>query len=118
MCARNKAFHQPPVGLLKPLPIPTRPWSHIAIDFVTGLPVSKGNTVILMVVDRFSKAVSHFIPLPIFPSAKTMSQILVIIVIRLFYISPFNNLKDALKRCEIQSYKFKEELVMSGEVDG
>uniref|UniRef100_A0A8C7YF90 Gypsy retrotransposon integrase-like protein 1 n=1 Tax=Oryzias sinensis TaxID=183150 RepID=A0A8C7YF90_9TELE len=37
-CARNKASHQPPAGLLRPLPVPGRPWSHIVLDFVTGLP--------------------------------------------------------------------------------
>ncbi len=35
----------------------------ISLDFVTGLPKSQGNTVILVVVDRFSKA-CHLIPLP------------------------------------------------------
>lgn len=29
-------------------------WSHINLDFVTSLPPSEGNTVILTVVDRFS----------------------------------------------------------------
>uniref|UniRef100_A0A8C6M5V1 Gypsy retrotransposon integrase-like protein 1 n=1 Tax=Nothobranchius furzeri TaxID=105023 RepID=A0A8C6M5V1_NOTFU len=38
ICARNKNSNQPPAGLLNPLPVPTRPWSHIALDFVTGLP--------------------------------------------------------------------------------
>lgn len=38
------------------------------MDFVTGLPPSEGNTVILTIVDCFSKAV-HFIPLPKLPSA-------------------------------------------------
>ncbi|XP_043952230.1 uncharacterized protein LOC122819513 [Gambusia affinis] len=37
----NKSSHRPPSGLLQPLPVPKRPWSHIAIDFVTGLPSSK-----------------------------------------------------------------------------
>ncbi|XP_031415817.1 uncharacterized protein LOC116218392 [Clupea harengus] len=32
-CACNKTSNQPPVGLLQPLPVPKRPWSHIALDF-------------------------------------------------------------------------------------
>ncbi len=40
----------------------------ISLDFVTGLPKSQGNTVILVVVDRFSKA-CHLIPLPKIPTA-------------------------------------------------
>lgn len=38
------------------LPIPNRPWSHIAVDFVTDLPPSDTFTCILVAVDRFSKA--------------------------------------------------------------
>ena len=62
MCARGKALHRPLAGLLRLLLIPTRPWSHIALDFVTVLPESRGCTTILTIVDRFSKAV-HFVPL-------------------------------------------------------
>ncbi|XP_048027531.1 integrin alpha-M-like [Megalobrama amblycephala] len=69
VCARGKTSNRPPEGLLQPLSVPSRPWSHIALDFVTGLPPSQGNTVILTVVDRFSKA-AHFIPLPKLPTAK------------------------------------------------
>ena len=68
-CACNKTSNQPPAGLLQPLPVPMRPWSHIALDFVTGLPPSDGNTAVLTIVDRFSKAV-HFVPLSKLPSAK------------------------------------------------
>ena len=35
ICAQFKVTHQPPQGLLQPLPIPYRLWSHIALDFVT-----------------------------------------------------------------------------------
>lgn len=76
VCAQNKTSNAPPVGLLHPLPIPSRPWSHLALDFVTGLPESMGNTVILTVVDRFSKT-AHFIPLPKLPSAKETAQVMV-----------------------------------------
>jgi len=75
VCARSKASHRPPAGLLRPLPIPSRPWSHIAVDFVTGLPPSEGNTVILTIIDRFSKAV-HYVPLPKLPSALETADLL------------------------------------------
>jgi len=44
--ARGKTANQPPAGLLRPVPVPSRPWSHIALDFVTGLLPSKGNTIL------------------------------------------------------------------------
>uniref|UniRef100_A0A3P9PCK2 Gypsy retrotransposon integrase-like protein 1 n=1 Tax=Poecilia reticulata TaxID=8081 RepID=A0A3P9PCK2_POERE len=76
VCARNKSSHLPLSGLLQPLPIPKRPWSHIAIDFVTGLPVSNGMTTIFTVVDRFSKA-CHLIPLRKLPTSFQTAQLLV-----------------------------------------
>lgn len=75
-CSRNKVSHWPPTGLLHPLPVPSWPWSHITLDFVTGLPASKSNTTILSTVDRFSKAV-HFVALPNLPSAREMANRLV-----------------------------------------
>ena len=53
VCNQNKTSRRPPAGFLHPLPVPHRPWSHISLDFVTGLPTSKGDTAILTVVDRF-----------------------------------------------------------------
>lgn len=75
VCARSKSSHQAPAGLLCPLPVPSCPWSHIAVDFVTGLPPSEGNTTILTIIDRFSKAV-HFVPLPKLPSATETADLL------------------------------------------
>lgn len=87
VCALGKSSHGPPAGMLCPLPIPGRPWSHIALDFVTGLPQSQGNTTILTIVDRFSKAV-HFVALPKLPTAhetagRGPAELLVLHVFRL-----------------------------------
>lgn len=61
VCA-SKSSHHAPAGLLRPRPIPHRPWLHITVDFVTGLSPSEGNTI-LTIVDRFSKLVHPFEPL-------------------------------------------------------
>lgn len=82
VCAQSKTSRCPVAGLLQPLPVPKRPWSHISLDFVTGLPLSEGNTTILTIVDRFSKMV-HFVPLPKLPSAKETAELLLCHVFRL-----------------------------------
>lgn len=76
ICAHGRAQHQAPQGLLQPLIIPGRLWSHIALDFVIGLPPSKGNTVIVTIVDWFSKA-AHFLALPKIPTALETANLLV-----------------------------------------
>ncbi len=67
-CAISKSPRYLPAGKLLPLPVPNRPWSHLGVDFVTDLPVSEGNTCILVVVDRFSKS-CRLIPLKNLPTA-------------------------------------------------
>ena len=68
ICAQGKASHQSPLGLLQPLPVPSCPWSHVALDFVTGLPKSEVNDTILTSMDRFSKS-AHYVALPKLPTA-------------------------------------------------
>lgn len=74
VCACNKNNNQPPAGLLLPLSSPRHLWSHIALDFVTCLPVSEGYSAVFTIVHCFSKA-AHFIPLPKLPSASETAQI-------------------------------------------
>lgn len=47
ICNMNKPSHQWPAGLLQLLAILHWPWSNIAVDFITNLPLSQGNTTIL-----------------------------------------------------------------------
>lgn len=62
ICQRNKVEHLHLAGLLQPLPVPTRVWEDISMDFEEGLPRVNGKSVILTVVDRQSKY-AHFLPL-------------------------------------------------------
>ncbi|KAI2645252.1 Transposon Tf2-6 polyprotein [Labeo rohita] len=68
LCAQSKTPKELPSGLLQPLPIPQRPWSHLSIDFITDLPPSNEFTAILVTIDRFSKS-CRLIPLKGLPSA-------------------------------------------------
>ncbi|KAK1800326.1 hypothetical protein P4O66_005466, partial [Electrophorus voltai] len=60
VCGQSKMPKTLPASKLMPLPAPERPWSHIALDFVTDLPCSEGTTTILTVVDRFSRGSTHY----------------------------------------------------------
>ena len=69
VCARAKAPHHKPFGLLQPLPIPDRAWESVSTDFIVKLPPSrdpgrlKGGEFdsIWVVVDRLTKMV-HLVP--------------------------------------------------------
>ncbi|KAL1269106.1 hypothetical protein QQF64_031395 [Cirrhinus molitorella] len=92
ICQTSKSPRHLPAGLLQPLPTPQRPWSHIAIDFITDLPNSQGNTTIFTIVDRFSKA-CRLLPLPKLPSAFEAAELLCNHVFR-FYGLPDDIVSD------------------------
>ena len=62
VCQRNKGETIKTPGLLQPLSIPSQRWEEVSMDFITGLPRSKGHNVIMVVVDRLTKY-AHFISL-------------------------------------------------------
>jgi hypothetical protein len=71
-----------PAGLLLPLPVPQGVWTDIALDFIEALPRVKGKSVILTVVDRFSKY-CHFISLAHPYSAESVAQAFFSDIVRL-----------------------------------
>ncbi|GBG59146.1 hypothetical protein CBR_g32163 [Chara braunii] len=64
LCQRNKVQRKPPLGLLKPLPIPDSPAQSVSIDFTDlGKTTPRGMRQVMVCVDKFSKY-AEFIPLP------------------------------------------------------
>nr|GEZ09718.1 putative reverse transcriptase domain-containing protein [Tanacetum cinerariifolium] len=62
-CAKVKAEHQRPSGLLVQPAIPMWKWDNIIMDFVTKLPKSlQGLDTIWVIVDRLTKS-AHFLPI-------------------------------------------------------
>ena len=59
VCQQNKVETIKTPSLPHPLSIPSQPWEEISMDFITGLPKSKGKSVIMVVVDRLTKY-AHF----------------------------------------------------------
>jgi transposase InsO family protein len=64
-CQNTAIPRHKPYGKLEPLPVPSRPWAEVSLDFITQLPVSyigtKEYDAVLVVVDRYSK-MARFIP--------------------------------------------------------
>ncbi|GKF43796.1 putative reverse transcriptase domain-containing protein [Tanacetum coccineum] len=62
-CAKVKAEHQKPSGLLQQPEIPEWKWENITMDFVSGLPrTPSGYDSIWVIVDRLTKS-AHFLPM-------------------------------------------------------
>ena len=71
-CQHTKYETQRPIGLLFPLLVPCRPWEDLSLDFIIGLSAFRGNTAILVIVDRFSKGI-HLAMLPTHHTAYTVA---------------------------------------------
>ncbi|KAD3068716.1 hypothetical protein E3N88_36596 [Mikania micrantha] len=82
VCQRCKASSAVPGGLLQPLNIPDAIWEDLAMNFIVGLPPSKGFNVILVVVDHLSKY-AHFLLLKHPYTARYVADLFIKEIIRL-----------------------------------
>jgi hypothetical protein len=83
VCQHNKIGHLHPVVLLQPLAIPTSVWHNVALNFVEGFRKVAGKSVILMVVDQFSKY-AHFSTLGHSYSATIVTKAFFNTIVRLY----------------------------------
>jgi hypothetical protein len=82
VCQQTKPANHSPYGLLQPLPIPDKVWEDVSLDFIVGLPSFQTHTVILVVVDRLSKA-AHFGSLPTHFTASKVADLFAKMVCKL-----------------------------------
>ncbi|WVZ89613.1 hypothetical protein U9M48_035992 [Paspalum notatum var. saurae] len=102
----NKMDHLHLAGLLQPLPVPTSVWSDISMDFVEGLPKFGGKSVILTIVDRFSKY-AHFIALSHPYSAESVAAAIICEVVR-FHGVPTSIVSDRDPEGDLIAYRLVE----------
>src|SRR5258708_13535528 len=76
-CTRTKSPRHKPYGKLKQLPIPSRPWSSILMDFIEQLPASEGFSAILVIVNHLTKQ-AIFIPSNNMPDTPQVAQLFLI----------------------------------------
>ncbi|GKE59768.1 retrotransposon-related protein [Tanacetum coccineum] len=80
-------FHCDPIGghsgVQTFLPVPTKVWNDISMDFIEALPPSQGKTVFFVVVDKLSKY-AYFIPMSHLFTASQVAQVFLDHVYKLY----------------------------------
>ena len=61
VCKRVKDVNQSPQGLLQPLPIQTKNFDTVTMDFITSLPKCNGKNALMVCCDKLGK-LSRLVP--------------------------------------------------------
>lgn len=107
ICQQVKLLSSKLLGLLQPLEIPTAIGEDVRLDFITGLPLVKGQSVIIVVADRLSKY-CHLGSLPTHYSVTSGADYIVKQIIRLHGI-PKTTVSD---RDKVFLSKFWQDLIV------
>ena len=87
-CQKIKPKTTKPYGSLMPLPIPSRPWESVSMDFITCLPNVTGFDAVLTVVCTLTK-MAHFIPCTSTVNARQLAKLFLDNVYRLHGLPRF-----------------------------
>ena len=82
ICQTTKTSNQKVPGLLHSLPVPTRPWGSIAMDFVGPFPESNGSDYLWVVLCRLTSMV-HLVPICTTTTASDLAWMYVREIVRL-----------------------------------
>jgi len=85
LCQQTKHFTSLPSGLLQPLLILHQVWEDISMDFITGLHVSHGYPMIMVVVDRLSNF-GHFTPMRVAFTSQSVAYAFITNIVKLYGI--------------------------------
>jgi hypothetical protein len=82
ICQTTKSSTQRVPGLLHSMPIPTRPWGSIAMDFVGPFPESNGSDYLWVVICRLTSMV-HLVPIRTTTTASELAWLYIREIVRL-----------------------------------
>lgn len=83
VCQQTKSRNYSPLGELRPLPVPSRPWATVGLDFIGPLPSTiNGKDGIMVVTDHYTK-MCHFVAIEMTYTAPQIARLFAHCVYRL-----------------------------------